>query len=96
MWPSLESGANLPVQTLIVHYPVHYCLAIPIQSSVIKTERGVLKMQDKRLRTRVNKHGSKWVFFHDVLFKTAVVVVFEKPWQKAAFDIVSCFNRVSR
>lgn len=96
MWASLESGANLPVQSLIVYIIQSInCLAIPIQSSIIKTEREVLKIQDKRLKTRVNKRGSKWVLFHDVLFKTAVFF-FEKPWWKAAFDVVSRFNRVSR
>lgn len=50
------------------------CLALPIQSSIIKAEREELEIQNKRLKTRVNKRGSKSVLFHDVIFKIAVVV----------------------
>lgn len=34
-------------------------LAIPIQSSIIKTEREELEIQENRLKTRVNNRGSK-------------------------------------
>lgn len=83
MWASVESGANLSVQNFIVYIiqSIH-SLANPIQSSIVKTEREELKIKDKRLKTRVNKRGSKWELFHDAIFKAAAVVFPENPGRK--------------
>lgn len=46
------------------------------------------QIQDKRLKTRVNKRGAKRVLSRDALIKTAVVVFWKKPGRKQHFALL--------